>query len=533
MRPILLQDMSFMPNPTSSTPRALWAHIATATLARAIVAAVLPLGNDEVYYWEFALHPDWSYFDHPPMVGWVIQLFTLNLLLDHELFVRLGPIVFAACNTWLVYRLGAQVHSPRAGFHAALLYTASIYTTIIAGVFILPDTPQLLFWLLSLSLFLRILPAEPITSRERNLLLLAGVTVGLAMLAKYHSVFLWVGAGLYILLFNRRWLLTPHLYLAGVLSGLVFLPVVLWNFYNDFVSLAFQGGRVTGPSQLRPDYFATELIGQIAYQNPVCWALMALALVAAFRGRPFLSRQHLRVLLLFSLPLIALFLYFALSRRTLPHWSGPGYVVLMVLAGAWSAQRSQAWVPRAHKAALGFAGFIAVAGVGVLLFLPMQLGKTEAAVLGNGDATLDFHGWDQVREGFARIAAEDEQAGHIQASAPLISFRWFPGAHLHYYVARPLGHKFLAYGTLEDIHYYAWTNQMLGDIQPGEDAWFIDLSNMHQDPHRLFGNNFQRIETAGTFPIHRAGTPVRHATVYRLLDCTSTPEVVPFKDYLP
>jgi len=41
-------------------------------LLRALVAALTDLGNDEVYYWTYALYPDWSHFDHPPMVGWII-----------------------------------------------------------------------------------------------------------------------------------------------------------------------------------------------------------------------------------------------------------------------------------------------------------------------------------------------------------------------------------------------------------------------------------------------------------------------------
>ncbi|MDR1180392.1 MAG: hypothetical protein LBL13_00215, partial [Bacteroidales bacterium] len=55
-----------------------------------LLAVNVELTNDEVYYRLYALYPDWSHFDHPPMVGWIIQLTTLNLLCDSELFIRLG-----------------------------------------------------------------------------------------------------------------------------------------------------------------------------------------------------------------------------------------------------------------------------------------------------------------------------------------------------------------------------------------------------------------------------------------------------------
>src|SRR5688572_16433930 len=52
------------------TPRrALWGLIAVATLLRLAWAASLGPGNDEAYYFLFTAHPDWSYFDQPPMVA--------------------------------------------------------------------------------------------------------------------------------------------------------------------------------------------------------------------------------------------------------------------------------------------------------------------------------------------------------------------------------------------------------------------------------------------------------------------------------
>lgn len=36
---------------------------------RLTIATILPPGFDEAYYYVYTLHPDWSYFDHPPLVG--------------------------------------------------------------------------------------------------------------------------------------------------------------------------------------------------------------------------------------------------------------------------------------------------------------------------------------------------------------------------------------------------------------------------------------------------------------------------------
>ena len=78
-------------------------------LIRAFLAAFLEFGNDEVYYWTYALYPDLSHFDHPPMIGFLIQLTTLNLLLDSEFFIRLGAVLLGTLNTYLVFLIGKNL----------------------------------------------------------------------------------------------------------------------------------------------------------------------------------------------------------------------------------------------------------------------------------------------------------------------------------------------------------------------------------------------------------------------------------------
>jgi 4-amino-4-deoxy-L-arabinose transferase-like glycosyltransferase len=129
--------------------------LVVSAVIRCILAGWIELGTDEAYYWTFAKYPDWSYFDHPGMVGWVIQLFTFNLLFDSEFFMRLASVVFMTINTWVMYRIGKELKDETTGLLAALLYTASIYAFVITGVFILPDTPMSLFWLLAFWMLIR------------------------------------------------------------------------------------------------------------------------------------------------------------------------------------------------------------------------------------------------------------------------------------------------------------------------------------------------------------------------------------------
>ena len=140
--------------------------LAISALVRGILAVWMEFGNDEVYYWTYALYPDWSHFDHPPMVGWVIQLFSLNLLFDSEFFIRLASVVFMTANTYIIFRIGKELKDAQTGLYAALLFTASIYAFVITGIFIMPDTPLMLFWLLAVWMAIRYFSGLPRFARN-------------------------------------------------------------------------------------------------------------------------------------------------------------------------------------------------------------------------------------------------------------------------------------------------------------------------------------------------------------------------------
>ena len=53
--------------------RVTLALIAILIVLRAVMAAVLPLTADEAYYWLWSKHLAFGYYDHPPMIAWLIR----------------------------------------------------------------------------------------------------------------------------------------------------------------------------------------------------------------------------------------------------------------------------------------------------------------------------------------------------------------------------------------------------------------------------------------------------------------------------
>src|SRR6478735_12431071 len=73
---------------------------------RLVAAAFTPITFDEAYYWMWSKHLAGGYYDHPPMVAYVIRLGTM-IAGDTTLGVRLVSILLALPMSFAVYRSAA------------------------------------------------------------------------------------------------------------------------------------------------------------------------------------------------------------------------------------------------------------------------------------------------------------------------------------------------------------------------------------------------------------------------------------------
>ena len=494
--------------------------IIAGTLIRCIIAANVELGNDEVYYWTYALHLQSSYFDHPPLVALLIRIFTIDLHFNQEIFVRLTAIVGSAINTWLIYKLLCRIKNRQAGIYGALLYNACVYTSIISGLFILPDSPQVVFWVISIFLLVKIF----ILNERGNLnMLLFGLAAGLCTLCKIHGLYLWFAAVLYILLFQRNWLFNKYLWLSVLITVALVSPIFFWNYNNNFITYTYHSQRVIANSGLQFSSFFTELTGEILYANPINFVIIIIVFAVSIKRKLFyLNKKLSALLLLLSLPLILIFWVISLFRDTLPHWPGPGYIALIILAAYYADPvfKNRTRVLRIIYAANALLAAALIAGFLFINYLPERLGSTEQLNLGSGDFTLDLYGWKSFESQFKELVAKDIKDSEMKSGAVILSNKWFPAAHLDYYVALPLQIKLYAFGLLFDIHNFAWLNQLNGDIKPGTDAYYIAPSNYNSNPTELFSHNFKTIEPPVIIPQYKHGIQVRVFYIYRMKNYT-------------
>jgi hypothetical protein len=487
-----------------------------------LLAFLLELTNDEVNYWTYALYPALSYFDHPPLVGWLIRATTLNLLFTDEIFVRLSSVIFGAINTYVIFKIGTKIKDEIAGLYAAMLYNASIYCFLITGIFIMPDTPQLLFWLIALFYFIDAFTAVEINKQARKSMLYAGIFTGLALLSKYHSAFLWVGAVLYIIFRNRKWLKAKELYFALIISFILFIPVLYWNYQHSFISFTFQGERVDiFKSGFRFDYFLTELGGEIFYTNPVVFILIIISLFG-IKKIQFKDNTTGRIILSFALPNIIVFLVFSLFRRTLPHWTGPGYMTLLIFAASYFSQRSKEQALRFRQVVpvLTSVLFMLIIVIGGYIHINYSIFSQEKNInptsLGREDLTLDMYGWKQVQTKFKELNEKYIEENRVGIDAPIISNKWYNAGHVDYYIGRIMNKNVFAAGNLNDIRNYLFVNRNRGNIRSVESSYYITPSRDYKNPEELFGSSYSKIVPLDTIRVMRRQDTVENVFIYSI-----------------
>jgi hypothetical protein len=497
--------------------------IVIATLVRCITACCTELGNDEVYYRMYAQYLQWNYFDHPPVVGWLIRFTTANLFLDNELFIRLGAIISAAITTWFIFLIGKKLNNDYTGFLAALIYTCSIYGSVIAGTFILPDSPQMICWSAGLYFLIKISKYTHINRTKKRDLLLFGIVTGIGMLCKIHTAFLWLGLLLFIILHNRQWFKQPALYISALTCLALFYPVIKWNIDNHFITYLYHSKRVAiVNSGIDFSSFLTFTGGQIFYCNPIIFFLIIPATVAAIKNNLPVSASQKRMLLYCSLPLIIISVAISLFKNVLPHWSGPAYCGLILLTACYLSKQKiktifeKKVMPKILLAACLFQLLIIIGGVLLINFKPGTLGKKEKTYLGDGDFTLDMYGWKNLKTQFKKIAEADIQSGIMKKNAIIISNKWFPASHIDYYMAMPLHKDMITIGDTNDIHQYAWINNERRKLKPDDDAYCIVPSNYYTDAETTYAAYFDTIKLSRIIEQKRNGKICRYFYIWQM-----------------
>lgn len=514
-----------VPIRTLSYASRVWLLILGFSLLRFLLASMMELGNDESYYWLYSKQLQWNYFDHPPLVAIGIRIFTFNLLLEEqELFVRLSSIVSCALASWFVYKAVTQISSRRAGWFAVILYNISFYTSLVAGVLVMPDSPQLLWWTFSMWMLARIWTND----RDWKSWLLLGLGSGLCIMSKVHGIFIWTGIGMFAVFSGRKWLRLPQFYAAAVLAILIASPLLFWNIHYDFITWRFHSERVDiAHAVQQKDGFWTELLGQILVNNPVNFVLMMMAVYASWTQRgathPVIKLYHY-----IGVPMAAVFLFISMFRDIWPHWSGPAYTTLIPVTAIFIAGRSRQAFPISLRLGTLLFVLFTISWPLIVEFYPGTFGSKERFQQGKGDVSLDRYGWEEAGQRFEAFYSAEQQSGKMPPGTPVVCSSWW-GAHFEYYFCNPADIPVIGLGRIADLHQYSWLNAARLRQTSLRQAYCIVASIEYAEKeHRLY-DYYDKVELAETIPVYRNGRLAQLFYVYRL----SGWKQVPFEEPAP
>ena len=63
-------------------------------IIKLVFAAVVPMTGDEAYFIEWGKHPDFGFYDHPPMAGWFLTV--LLTVSDASWWLRLPTVLITS-----------------------------------------------------------------------------------------------------------------------------------------------------------------------------------------------------------------------------------------------------------------------------------------------------------------------------------------------------------------------------------------------------------------------------------------------------
>ncbi|MEW6640096.1 MAG: glycosyltransferase family 39 protein [Pseudomonadota bacterium] len=333
-------------------------------LVRLIAAAVTPLTFDEAYYWTWSKHLAGGYYDHPPMVAFVIRLGTL-IAGDTQLGVRLVAVLLGLPMSYAVYSAARILFgSHRVAASATVLLNVTLMVAV-GTLIVTPDAP-----LMVAAAFVLLALAKVLETGQGAWWLAVGLAVGAALLSKYTALLYGLSILIWLLAVPklRRWLWSPWPYLGGVVAFAVFAPVILWNQQHQWVSFIKQLGRA------RVDGFTLRFVGemiptQFVFATPAVFILGAMGLYVLARRDGGAAPARVLVNALFW-PVTLYFVWHSLHSRVEANWLGPVYPPFAIAAAA--AAHSPLWRGSAQRTVAFCRRWAAPGGVVLLLALILQ-----------------------------------------------------------------------------------------------------------------------------------------------------------------
>jgi len=484
--------------------------ITATTLIRLWLAHSMGLGVDEAHYVQYALNPALSYYDHPPMVGYLIRLF-ITLMGKYPLAVRMPAILSGIGTAILLFFLGKKLRNSAAGFWAVAIFNSIPLFSAIGGITIVPDTILCFFYLLSLLFLWRLYEAD-----RGGLWYAIGTVTGLSLLTKYTAVLLYPS----ILIFTaiipsmRKWFRKKEIYLSFLLSIVILLPVVIWNYENYWASFAFQFTHGMGEkSFFVPEEFFRNLGAQAGVFSPFIFIFIIYALIHTVVMSVRKDEKHL-LFLSFALPVILIFAYSGLSNQVLPHWPAVGYLILLPVLGKLACKLSLA---KGRKVVHRLFILSLITGIALTLIIPVQALFKVIPLSPENDLTNEMTGWKELAERIKGIRKIEKNLDFF-----VFTHKFYIASQAAFYLEPEISIYCLS-RKIDQYDFWQY-KQTLKEKLDGKNGLFFCDDNYKKSPEELYA--FRRIIQEEPLEIYHRGKYVKSFYIYRCYGFDTNPALI-------
>jgi hypothetical protein len=309
-------------------------------LIRLVIVFTMGIMPQDAYYYLYSEHLDFSYFDHPPMVAYMLRAFSL-VLGKSVVAIKLTDFIVTLMSLLAFYKLARYFLSEKQAIRASLFYGTTLLLTVLS-INTTPDVPLMLFWTLAL-----VCSYKALFEGRLKYWIAAGFLMGLSFISKYTGLFLLFGFFAFLMLSksHRRYLLSKQSALLLIFFAIGIFPVVYWNYANDWTSFAFQTADRAGSIdefKLHPELFLGYVATQLMLLIPFLFVGMIVIVfkmirkVVQKRASPHEKNLFLMV---FSLPIILFFFGVSLIYWVKLNWIMPGYIAAIILVSSFLGQK--------------------------------------------------------------------------------------------------------------------------------------------------------------------------------------------------
>ena len=357
-----------------------------AALLRLGLAAVVPLFPDEAYYWVWSARPAGGYYDHPPVIAFLIGLGGWT---GTPLGIRFGPVLAGFVLTLATAAIARRIGGDRAALRVAVIM--SCVPVIATGLILAsPDAPLLAAAAIGLYAVVRAIEHPPGARAALWWWVIAGVALGIALCSKYTAFVLAGGVFLGLLSSRdlRQYLRTPGPWVAILVALVVFLPVVAWNAEHSWASFHFQFRHGLKPPRI------PGAIGVLRREGEYLGAMVGLASpilcilfgIATGRGLTARATSAQRLLAVVATVTVTFFAYSALRQKVEPNWPAPAYgpAIILLATLPWTV-RAVRWTKAGVVLAAAMSLLICVHAI--VPILPIRPSR---------DPIRQSAGWDAV-----------------------------------------------------------------------------------------------------------------------------------------